>query len=106
MHYEEILGSLKEEGEASRADEIQRITRLILALKMEALPAEQRLALDSKLARVQGNITVGYDHQQMSKVVQALTKESPSAYMDQLSQRRMSKNYELEIVAMLVHESA
>lgn len=106
LHYEEILSSLKEEGDASCADEIQRITRLILALKMEALPAQQRLALDSKLARVQGNITVGYDHQQMSKVVQALTEESPSAYMDQLSQRRMSKNYELEIVAMLVHEGA
>jgi len=94
---------LKEEGEASRADEIQRITRKILGLKMESLPAEQRLALDSKLARVQGNITVGYDHQQMSKVFQSLSEESPSAYMEALRQRRMSKNYELEIVAMLVH---
>jgi tetratricopeptide (TPR) repeat protein len=102
-HYEEILTSLKEEGEASRADEIQRITRKILGLKMESLPAEQRLALDSKLARVQGNITVGYDHQQMSKVFQSLSEESPSAYMEALRQRRMSKNYELEIVAMLVH---
>ena len=102
---------MKEEAEerydtSHRANEIQGITRKIIQAKMEALPAHARLHLDSKVARVQGNITVGYDHGQMSKVVQALSDESPSAYMDELSKRRMSRNYELEIVAMLVADGA
>jgi len=106
-YYELVLESLKEEDQDEAIDaEIQRMTRVILKLKMEGLSNEDRITLDGKVAKVQGHLSVGYDHSQVAKVVQNLVNESPSAYMDELTNRRMSRNYELEIVAMLIADGA